>query len=138
MSKCPTGLVIVEDDGRRARLLARLRSVKISLTIVKSCRDARRVWQREPQDIVITDVSLPDGNWCDIVKQLVDTGSRAAVVVCSPRADATLWSEVIWRGAHDLLVEPYQGDEVRRSVEGALREAVSSKRSHQDGFVAAA
>lgn len=138
MSNIPTGLVIMADDARRSRLLARLNSTEISLTIVKSCREARRAWHQDPPDVVITDVSLPDGNWCDVFKELVDAGGNAAVVVCSPTADATLWSEVIWRGAYDLLVEPYQRDEVGRSVEGALRRDLSSSRRQRDSLVAAA
>ncbi len=55
--------------------------------------------------MIITQLTLADGNWCDLFKYLVDRGSHASVVVSSPQADERLWSEVLWRGAYDLLVE---------------------------------
>ena len=81
-------------------------------------------------DVVITDLTLPDGNWCDILKYLVDEGIRANVVVNAPFADERLWSEILWRGAYDLLVEPYENFELKRVVEGAAR--VASPFAHED------
>jgi hypothetical protein len=43
--------------------------------------------------------------------------------VSSPAADEHFWSEILWRGVHDLLVEPHDADQVRRAVEGAIRHA---------------
>jgi FixJ family two-component response regulator len=54
---------------------------------------------------------------------LVDRGIHASVVVSARLADERLWSEVLWRGAYDVIVEPYEAEEVRRIVEGALRAA---------------
>ena len=114
--------LVVMCRERRPSLLTDLRSLQIETLEVGSCQEARALLQtRPPVDLVITQVSLPDGNWCDIFKYLVDCGIEASVVVSSPRADEILWSEVLWRGAYDLLVEPYRSGEVRQTVEGALR-----------------
>jgi FixJ family two-component response regulator len=72
-------------------------------------------------ELVISDLSLPDGNWCDVFRHLVDNGLHAAMVVVARQADERLWSEVLWRGAYDLLVEPFEDSDVRRVVEGAVR-----------------
>ena len=79
--------------------------------------------------MIITQVTLTDGNWCDIFKYLVDHGIQASTVVSSPQADEQLWSEVLWRGAYDLLVEPYETREVHQTIEGALRAARTSGRA---------
>ena len=86
---------------------------------------------RPPVEVIITDVTLPDGNWCDIFKYLVDHNVDASVVVSSVRADESLWSEILWRGAYDLLVEPYENRELRRVVEGALRAAKARRAATQ-------
>jgi FixJ family two-component response regulator len=49
------------------------------------------------------------------------------LIVSSPQADEILWSEVLWRGAYDLLVEPYESDELRNTLEGALRASQTSR-----------
>jgi DNA-binding NtrC family response regulator len=71
--------------------------------------------------LVFTDVSHADGNWSDLLRFVVNRGIAAHVVVCSRRADEGLWSEVLWRGGYDVLVEPFDREELARIVEGALR-----------------
>jgi two-component system response regulator PilR (NtrC family) len=104
-----------------------------------SCHEARTLLENHPPvDVVITDVSLTDGNWSDVFRCLIDAGVRASVVVTSRWADERLWSEVLWRGAYDLLVEPYEVDELRRIVEGALRAAASGETPLKAEIAAAA
>jgi FixJ family two-component response regulator len=69
--------------------------------------------------VVVTDLSHPDGNWSDLLRHVVDVGLDTRVVVCSPAADERLWAEVFWRGAYDLLVEPYNREQVQSIVETA-------------------
>jgi DNA-binding NtrC family response regulator len=68
-------------------------------------------------EVVITGVSLPDGNWSDILRATVRAGMPARVLVCTREADERLWSEAIWRGVHDILVEPFPAEHIRRSLE---------------------
>ena len=125
-----TALVVMSRE-RRLPLLENLDRLTLSVLTAEDCREARALLQtRPPLEIVIIDVSLTDGNWCDIFKFLVDYGISASVVVASGFADERLWSEVLWRGAYDLLVEPYGREEVRRILEGALR-AIEAQRSLQ-------
>ena len=71
-------------------------------------------------DIVITQVSLKDGNWCDVLACAANREVEARVVVSSTVADERFWSEALWRGVYDVLLEPYDCLEVRRIVDGAL------------------
>jgi FixJ family two-component response regulator len=81
--------------------------------------------ERRPDvEVVVTALTHPDGNWCDLLRQVVDYGLDARVVVCAPGADQRLWAEVFWRGAGDLLVEPYSREQVRSIVEAATAHGV--------------
>jgi DNA-binding NtrC family response regulator len=114
--------LLVTSESRRPLILGDLESLGVEVLTVRSCGEARGLLEtRPPVALVITDVSLKDGNWCDIFKHLIDNGIQASVVVNSSQADERLWSEVLWRGGYDMLVEPYGRDELRRTVEGALR-----------------
>lgn len=77
--------------------------------------------ESEPPDVVITGVSLPDGNWCDVLRSVVRAGESTCVLVCTQEADERLWSEAIWRGVHDVLVEPFAADELRKTFESCDR-----------------
>jgi DNA-binding NtrC family response regulator len=78
-------------------------------------------------DVVVTDLSLPDGNWSDVLRWTVDRRHQANVVVRTPIADEYLWAEVLWRGGYDLLVSPYGPEEIRRVIEGAWRSLFPSE-----------
>ncbi len=116
--------LLVMSPERRRSLLTELELLHLEVLAVTTCQEARGVLETHPPiEIVITDLSLADGNWCDVFKYLVDNDIHASVVVSCPLADERLWSEVLWRGAYDMLVEPYNKQELRRIVEGALRAA---------------
>jgi DNA-binding NtrC family response regulator len=107
---------------RWPQMLAELDAIGIKTWPAETCHEARRLLENRPRvDVVISDLSLADGNWCDVFKHLVDTGSHASMIVTTRQADERLWSEVLWRGAYDLLLEPYEKGHVRRVVEGAIR-----------------
>jgi DNA-binding NtrC family response regulator len=126
--------MLVMSPERRRWLEPNLELLNVQVLRAGSCQEARLLLKNNPPvSVVITDVSLSDGNWCDIFRYLVDNGFYASVVVSSRLADERLWSEVLWRGAYDVLVEPYEATEVRRIMEGALRAATT-----RSGSVAAA
>ena len=126
----PVVLVVLSSSNQHP-LLSELQFVDAEVRATEDFRSAREQLRADPNvDVVITGLTLPDGNWCDIFKYLVDEGIRANVVVTAPFADERLWSEILWRGAYDLLVEPYENFELKRVVEGAARAA--SPFAHED------
>ena len=130
--------LVVMSQERRPSLLRNLNSLNIECLTVESCTQARRLLSTCPEiDVVITDVSLPDGNWCDVFRSVVDSGVPAGVVVSAASADEKLWSEVLWRGAYDLLVEPLDAAQVRHTIEGAIR-SVCDERLARSGPMALA
>jgi FixJ family two-component response regulator len=54
-----------------------------------------------------------------VLQTVAQAGANIEVVVCSRLGDHKLWIDVLEQGAYDLLVEPYQHEEIRRIVEGA-------------------
>ena len=121
--KNPLALLVMQPE-RRSILLQALRRLDVETLTVSTCAEARGLFETAPGvDLVLTEVSLTDGNWSDVLRHLVESGIEASVVVSSQRPDEHLFSEVIWRGGYDVLVEPYERTEVRQTLEGALRAA---------------
>ena len=46
------------------------------------------------------------------------------MLVTTASPDAHIRSEALWRGVYDILVEPYDEQEVCRAIEGAVRNKV--------------
>ncbi len=81
-------VALVMTRERCLPLLKALKSSDIDILAVENCQQARELLQTHPAvELVITQVTLPDGNWCDLFKYLVDSHSHASVVVSSPQAD---------------------------------------------------
>lgn len=91
---------------------------------VRNWRQARQALDAHPDiAVAITALTLDDGNWCDVVQHAALRDFQTSVVVVSRTGSARLWAELLWRGAHDLLAEPLNRREVRRTIEGAVRAA---------------
>lgn len=114
-------LLVMPPDCRDMFLQA-LNELDVRAYCAADCREARELLQSpNAVGLIVTHVSLPDGNWCDVLRMMNDLGVPASVVVSAPEVNPTLWSEVFWRGAYDLLVQPCDWNEVCQCLEGALR-----------------
>lgn len=117
-------MLLVLPMDRCRSLIPKLQRPETRILTVDNCRGAQRLLANDPGiELIVTSLSLDDGNWCDVVRLVVDQGHKAEIIVSSPVASETLWSEIIWRGAYDLLLEPYDREEVARVVDGAFRAA---------------
>jgi DNA-binding NtrC family response regulator len=108
--------------GRVPSLIPYLAEAKLDVRLFETCREAHAfLCGGSRVDLVVTGVSLPDGNWCDMVRHVVECTERVSIVVASAAADERFWSEILRRGVYDLLLEPFDPSEVKRVIEGAMR-----------------
>ena len=109
MDSNPTIVVVMSPaDPSLEPITRQLGRLGVTPQSVATVREACALF--EPCDqphAVISGVSLSDGNWCDLLAHTVRSEVEAKVLVCAATADERLWSEVIWRGGHDVLVEPF-------------------------------
>ena len=78
--------------------------------------------------VVMCDEKLADGNWRDVLSQLETLPASPALIVTSRLADERLWAEVLNLGAYDLLLAPFQEEEVLRTIEGACNSISRSQK----------
>lgn len=124
MNKSPNQVLLITSSPVRSDdpLKAALGAPGAGITTAETCRDARRIIREGSNfDVIVCDLSLPDGNWSDVMRDVIETSNNACLVIRAPDADQRLWSEALWRGAYDILVEPFSRDEARRTLEGAAR-----------------
>jgi DNA-binding NtrC family response regulator len=118
----PTSVLLVMAPEARRQMLELLESLDgVSVLAADGCRQARSALEARPEvSVVLTGLSHADGNWSDLLRFAVNRGIEARIVVCAREADETLWSEVLWRGGYDVLVQPCRPSELLRVVQGAV------------------
>lgn len=78
--------------------------------------------RRNAYAAILTEASLGDATWRDVLAHTRRTGLRCAVVVTDRLADDELWAEVLDAGAYDLLAQPFEAGELRRVLGSACGE----------------
>jgi len=105
---------------RRLPLLDILESCGIEVVPVCDCNEARRMLETHPAvQVVLTDARLHDGDWRRVLEIVEQSCRKVEVVVCSRLGGPELWLDVLEQGGYDVLVQPYQREEIVRIVAGA-------------------
>ena len=112
-------IVLVMAQERRLPLLDALESCGIEVLPVCNCNEARRMLEAQPVQAVVTDAVLHDGDWRRVLEIVEQGRRRIEVVVCSRLGDPKMWLDVLEEGGYDVLVEPFEHEEVQRIVEAA-------------------
>ena len=112
--------MLVMARERRLPLIEALESCGIDGLPVCDCSEARRTLETKPKvRVVLTDTVLPDGDWRRVLEIVAHSCPNSEVGVSSRFGDYKLWIDLLEQGAYDVLVEPYEWEEVRRIVEAA-------------------
>ena len=110
VSGCP-------DDARR--LSHMLHALPMVLDHVGTLQDARAKLQQTGFEVILTEATLPDGRWLDVLHLARECPRELQVIVTDPQADARFWAEALNLGAYDLLAQPFYEPEVRRILYNA-------------------
>ena len=112
--------MLVMAPERCLPLLDALESCGVEVLPVSNCNEARRIFEAQPLlQVVVTDAVLRDGDWRQVLAIVAQGRRKIEVVVCSRLCDPKLWLNVLEEGGYDVLVEPFDHEEVRRIVEAA-------------------
>lgn len=114
-------ILLVSPPHRRMALQQLLMDLGLQVFAASDLREAQQKLNACPCfNLVLADTELPDGPWQNLLRFLQNSNSPCEMIVCSRCGDEKLWTEVLRCGAYDLLVEPYERQEVRRIIANAL------------------
>ncbi len=113
-------VLMVMPVERRLRLWKELEACGADVLVAGSCTEARRILgQKLSVQVIVADSNLPDGNWRGVIADAAQSRSNAQVIVCSRLGDHQFWIDALEGGAYDVLVEPYEMEEIRRILNSA-------------------
>jgi AmiR/NasT family two-component response regulator len=105
-------LLLVTNPGENDGLNRLFRESGMKVRVATSCRQARRRLRLGSPQVVVTDLSLPDGSWWTLRTILAQQGSSASLVVCLPAPDGGI-TDVLEAGCSAVLVPPYTRERVQ-------------------------
>ena len=79
--------------------------------------------------VLLCECALADGNWEDLLKAVAELPAPPKVIVYSRLADESLWAKVLNLGGFDVLMTPFEPEDV-------LRVAFSAWSLWERGFAA--
>lgn len=115
-------VLIVEDDtGIATGLAATLRASGYAVDVTATLALASAALRVEPFDLVLLDLSLPDGDGLDWLRQVRRTGSVMPVLIMTARDALPDRVAGLDEGADDYVVKPFEPEELLARMRVALR-----------------
>jgi two-component system, response regulator, stage 0 sporulation protein F len=114
-------LLVYEEEEPVRAVEQILRGQAMSTRRVRNCYEAMTALRHSDQPaLVVTDASLPDGDWADVLRATRTCTSSPPLIVVSRLADIQLYLDVMESGAYDFVVPPLASAEMAYVVSGAL------------------
>ncbi len=92
--------------------------------VVETCgtvADALGAIERRPPDVLVLDVTLPDGSGFDVLRSAAQPGARVPTIMLTARADEADRVVGLELGADDYVAKPFSPREVTARVRALLR-----------------
>ncbi len=121
-------VLIVEDQLRLAEFLKRgLAERSYTAVCAGSCREARDALCETKYDAIVLDLSLPDGDGLDLLREWRRAGFTEPVVILSARDAVADRIQGLDMGADDYLAKPFSLEELLARVRSLIRRQNSTK-----------
>jgi DNA-binding NtrC family response regulator len=105
--------MIVEDDAVVRRTLAiTLQKMNIPALAVSNCFQALEEQQKEPADLIISDLQLPDGNGITLLQQFKKLNPAVDVIIMTGFGTIESAVEAMKLGASNYLLKPFTASQL--------------------------
>jgi len=119
----PVNILVVDDDKIILESLCEFLKLEgYGVTGADSYKQALTQLQRQRFPLVITDVNLPDGNGFDLLNLIRQSYPQTVVIIITGYGTIESAVEAIKQGAYDYLTKPVVDDELRLTIERALKQ----------------
>jgi two-component system KDP operon response regulator KdpE len=116
-----TRVLVVEDEpGLRQALAINLRARRYDVPVAATGADALASAARQPPDVVVLDLGLPDMDGTEVIRGLRGW-TQAPIIVLSARAGQGDKVDALDAGADDYVTKPFGMNELLARLRAALR-----------------
>ncbi|MEG0132535.1 MAG: response regulator [Clostridium sp.] len=115
--------VLIVDDATFMRMMVKDILEKNGYEVVGEAANglkAIELYKSEKPDIVTMDITMPEMDGIEAVKQIKAFDPSAKIVMCSAMGQQSMVMDAIRAGAKDFIVKPFQADRVLEAIKKVL------------------
>lgn len=111
--------VLIVDDAAFMRMMIKDILEKNGFEVIGEANNglkAVELYKKEKPDVVTMDITMPDMDGIQAVKEIKAFDPAAKVIMCSAMGQQSMVMDAIRAGARDFIVKPFQADRVLEAI----------------------
>lgn len=115
--------VLIVDDAAFMRMMIKDILNKNGYEVIGEADNGARAIEKYKElkpDLVIMDITMPEVDGIQAVKEIKKFDENAKIIMCSAMGQQAMVIESIQAGARDFIVKPFQADRVLEAVKKVL------------------
>lgn len=115
--------ILVVDDAAFMRMMIKDALSKNGYEIVGEAENGQKAIEKYKElkpELVIMDITMPEVDGIQAVKEIKTFDPQAKVIMCSAMGQQAMVIESIQAGAKDFIVKPFQNDRIVEAVKKVL------------------
>ncbi len=115
--------ILVVDDAAFMRMMIKDILSKNGYSVVGEAENGAKAIEKYKElnpDLVIMDITMPEVDGIQAVREIKKIDEDAKIVMCSAMGQQAMVIESIQAGAKDFIVKPFQADRVLEAVKKVL------------------
>jgi len=116
--------VLIVDDAAFMRMMIKDILTKNGYEVVGegvNGQEAVDKYKELKPDLVTMDITMPEKDGIEALKEIVDLDSDAKIIMCSAMGQQSMVIEAIQKGAKDFIVKPFQPERVMEAISKAMK-----------------
>lgn len=115
--------ILIVDDAAFMRMMIKDVLTKNGFEVVGEAENGAKAIEKYKEltpNLVIMDITMPEVDGIQAVKEIKKIDGNAKIVMCSAMGQQAMVIEAIQAGARDFIVKPFQADRVIEAVRKVL------------------
>jgi len=115
--------ILVVDDAAFMRMMIKDVLSKNGYEILGEAENGQKAIEKYKElnpDLVIMDITMPEVDGIQAVKEIKKFDGNAKIIMCSAMGQQAMVIESIQAGARDFIVKPFQADRVVEAVKKVI------------------
>ena len=111
--------VLIVDDASFMRMMIKDILQKNGFEVIGEAAngiEAVNLYKKEKPDVVTMDITMPDMDGIEAVKEIRAFDPGAKIIMCSAMGQQSMVMDAIKSGAKDFIVKPFQADRVLEAI----------------------
>lgn len=115
--------ILVTDDAAFMRMQLKDILTKLGHEVVGEAENGQEAVEKCEElqpDLITMDITMPEMNGIDAVKNIRETNKDVKIIMCSAMGQQGMVVDAIQAGAIDFIIKPFNADRIKEALEKAL------------------